>query len=223
MSEPTPPGPISERSRVKRHPERAAYDEAAVHAVLDAESIGHVGLVVDGEPAVIPMLYGREGSSLYLHGSVASRLMRTLPSQPTACVSVTLVDALVLARSAFHHSMNYRSAVVFGPVRTVADDDEKCHGLRVITEHLVPGRWAEVREPSRVELRQTTVLRLDIAEGSAKARTHGVVDDEADLELGVWAGLVPVVRGFGEPVPDPRLAAGTPLAASIASALAPAG
>jgi nitroimidazol reductase NimA-like FMN-containing flavoprotein (pyridoxamine 5'-phosphate oxidase superfamily) len=205
---------------VKRSPERASYDPGSVHAVLDAASVGHVGFAVDGQPVVIPMLYGREGSAVYLHGSVASRLMRTLPKVPTACLSVTLLDALVLARSAFHHSMNYRSVVAFGPVHTLTDDDEKLHGLRVITEHLVPGRWDEVREPSRPELRQTAVLRLDIAEASAKARTHGVVDDEEDHALDVWAGLLPVVHRFGEPVPDPALAAGTPLSPSIAAFLA---
>jgi uncharacterized protein len=217
MSEPLPTGgPVSDLSRVKRHPERASYDARAVHAVLDADQVAHVGFSVDDRAVVIPMLYGRDDHSVYLHGSVASRLMRQLPNGAQACLSVTLVDALVLARSAFHHSMNYRSVVAFGPVTAVATDDEKLHGLRVITEHLVPGRWDEVRAPSRIELRQTAVLRLDIEEASAKARAHGVVDDDEDLALPVWAGLVPVVRSYGTPVADPASAADVPVSDSVA-------
>jgi uncharacterized protein len=218
MSEPTAAsGPASTLSRVKRHPERASYDTAAVHAVLDADQVAHVGFVVEGRSVVIPMLYGREGNSVYLHGSVASRLMRQLPEGAPACLSVTLIDALVLARSAFHHSMNYRSVVAFGPVSALAGDDEKLHGLRVITEHLVPGRWDEVRAPSRIELRQTAVLRLEIEEASAKSRSHGVVDDDEDLGLPVWAGLVPVSRSLGTPVPDPLLDPDVGVSPSIAA------
>ena len=216
----TDSSPASDLSRVKRHPERASYDAESVHAVLDADQIAHVGFAVDGQSVIVPMLYGRDGHSVYLHGSVASRLMRTLPSVPRACLSVTVVDALVLARSAFHHSMNYRSVVAFGPVVAVSDDDEKLHGLRVVSDHLVPGRWDEVRPPARIELRQTAVLRLDIEEASAKARSHGVVDDEDDLSLPVWAGLVPVTRTFGAPIDDPLLAPGTPLSGSIEDLLA---
>jgi uncharacterized protein len=218
-AEPTPP---SDLSRVRRHPERARYDAAAVHAVLDADQVAHVGFVVEGRAVVIPMLYGREDHSVFLHGSVASRLMRQLPAGAPACLSVTLVDALVLARSAFHHSMNYRSAVAFGPVTSLRDDGDKLHGLRVITEHLVPGRWDEVRAPSRLELRQTAVLRLDIDEASAKARSHGVADDEEDLVLPVWAGLVPITRSFGGVQPDPALAPGVPVSASVQDLLADA-
>jgi uncharacterized protein len=212
MTEPAPSP--SDLSRVKRHPERASYDAESVHAVLDAERIAHVGFDAGGRAIVIPMLYGRDGDSVYLHGSVASRLMRHLPGGIPACLSVAVVDALVLARSAFHHSMNYRSVVAFGTAVAVSDD-EKVHGLRIITEHLVPGRWDEVREPSRVELRQTAVLRLDIEEASAKARTHGVVDDDEDLTLPVWAGVVPVSRTYGEPVPDPQLAPGVVVSPSV--------
>ncbi|MFP4512539.1 MAG: pyridoxamine 5'-phosphate oxidase family protein [Acidimicrobiales bacterium] len=208
--------PPSELSRVRRNPSRAAYDIESVNAVLDAGALGHVGIVADGRPVVIPMLYGRDGDALYLHGSVASRLLRHLGGGAPVCVEVTHVDALVLARSAFHHSMNYRSAVVFGTSVKV-DGDEAEHGLRVITEHLVPGRWDEVRPPNEVEMRQTAVLRLDIAEASAKARTHGVVDDDEDLELPVWAGLVPVLAGFGAPVPDPDLAPDVGVPASVSA------
>jgi uncharacterized protein len=210
----------SDLSQVRRHPERASYDADAIHAVLDAEQVGHVGFVVDERSVVIPMLYGRDGNSIYLHGSVAGRLMRHLPGGAPVCLSVTLVDAFVMARSAFHHSMNYRSAVVFGQAVSVRDDYDKLHGLRVISEHLAPGRWSEVRPPSRVELRQTAVLRFDIEEGSAKSRSHGVVDDADDIDLPVWAGLVPVARTFGVPVPDADLAADLVLSDSVAALIA---
>jgi uncharacterized protein len=216
---PPSPGPSSERSRVRRAPARAHYDAAAVHAILDAEQVAHVGFVADGQPVVIPTIYGRDGDALYLHGSVASRMMRTLAGGVSVSASVTVVDAYVMARSAFHHSMNYRSVVVFGTA-TMCVDDDKLHGLRVITEHLAPGRWEEVRAPSRPELRQTTVLRLPIEEASAKARTHGVNDDEGDLSLPVWAGLVPVVRSLGQPVADPGLGDGIDLSPSVAAMVA---
>ena len=199
---------------MRRAPTRAHYDAETVHAFLDAGNVGHVGFVADDRAVIIPMLYGREADTLYLHGSVASRLMRHLDGRE-ATVAVTHVDALVMARSAFHHSMNYRSVVAFGTACSVDDDDEKLHGLRVITEHLVPGRWDEVRAPNRVEMRQTAVLRFDITEASAKARTHGVVDDEDDLALPVWAGLVPITRVLGDPVPDPGLAAGVDTSPSV--------
>ena len=165
----TTAGPRSDASRVRRLPQRAAYDEASIHAVLDASLIGHVGMVAGDRPVVIPMLYGRDGSTVYLHGSVASRLLRSLAGGIDLCLTVTLVDGLVLARSAFHHSMNYRSVVAFGRA-TLATGDDKLHGLRVISEHLAPGRWDEVREPNDLEQRQTSVLRMEILEASAKAR-----------------------------------------------------
>lgn len=199
---------------MRRAPDRARYDAETVHAFLDAGSVGHVGFVVDGRAIVIPTIYGRDEDSVYLHGSVASRMMRHLDGQ-TATLSVAHVDALVLARSAFHHSMNYRSVVAFGTAHRVTDDDEAVHALRIITERLVPGRWDEVRAPNRVEMRQTAVVRLDIDEASAKTRAHGVADDDEDLELDVWAGLVPVSTLLGAPVPDPGLPEGTALAASV--------
>lgn len=213
---PTDAAPPSDLTTVRRAPDRARYDAETVHAFLDAGSVGHVGFVADGRAIVIPMLYGRDGETLYLHGSVASRLMRHLDGKE-ASLAVTHVDALVMARSAFHHSMNYRSVVAFGTAQAVTDDDAKLHGLRVITEHMAPGRWDEVRAPNRVEMRQTSVLRLDIAEASAKTRTHGVNDDDEDLELPVWAGLVPVTQVLGEPVTDPQVAPGTEPSPSVVS------
>ena len=191
---------MSARSQVRRHPERAAYDAEAVHAVLDAAPVGHVGFVVDGQPFVVPMLFGRVDHALYLHGSVASRLTRRLADGIDVCLTVTIVDGLVLARSAFHHSMNYRSAVVFGRAVRVGGD-EAVVGLKAISDHLRPGRWDEVRPPNRVELRQTSVLRLDVEEASAKTRTGGPVDEPEDLALDVWAGVIPCELAWGTPVP----------------------
>ena len=191
--------PASELSRVKRLPDRATYDAASIHAVLDAAMVGHVGFVTSGRALVIPMIYGRDGDVVYLHGSVASRLQRTLANGIDVCLTVTLVDGLVLARSAFHHSMNYRSAVVFGRATLVRAED-KAHALRVISEQLAPGRWDEVRPPTPIELKQTSVLRLAIEEGSVKARTGGPIDDEDDLGLPVWAGVLPCTTAWGEPL-----------------------
>ena len=191
--------PASELSRVKRLPDRAAYDAASIHAVLDAAMVGHVGFVASGRPLVIPMIYGRDGDVVYLHGSVASRLQRTLANGIDVCLTVTLIDGLVLARSAFHHSMNYRSAVVFGRA-TLVEPGDKAHALRVISEHLVQGRWDEVRPPTAIELRQTSVLRLPIEEASVKARTGGPIDDDDDLSLPVWAGVLPCTTTWAEPV-----------------------
>jgi uncharacterized protein len=191
--------PASELSRVKRRPERGAYDATSIHAVLDAAMVGHVGFMSSGRPLVIPMLYGRDGDVLYLHGSVASRLQRTLANGIDVCLTVTIVDGLVLARSAFHHSMNYRSAVVLGRAMLVRPEDKE-HALRVISEHMAPGRWDEVRPPTPVELKQTSVLRLAIDEASAKVRTGPPIDDENDLALPVWAGVLPCSTTWGEPV-----------------------
>jgi nitroimidazol reductase NimA-like FMN-containing flavoprotein (pyridoxamine 5'-phosphate oxidase superfamily) len=203
--------PKSPASTVRRRADRAAYDAAAVHAVLDAAPVGHVGFVSEGRPVVVPMLFGREREDLYLHGSVASRLQRTLGAGIPVCLTVTLVDGLVLARSAFHHSMNYRSAVVFGTARPV-DGDEHLRGLEVISEHLLRGRWAEVRPPTPVELRQTSVLRMTIEEASAKVRTGGPVDDPEDLALPVWAGVVPSTLAWSTPVAEPDLPPAAPAA-----------
>jgi nitroimidazol reductase NimA-like FMN-containing flavoprotein (pyridoxamine 5'-phosphate oxidase superfamily) len=206
--------PVSDHSRVKRLPDRAAYDAPTIHAILDACLVGHVGFVSSGRPVVIPMLYGRDGDVLYLHGSVASRLQRTLANGIDVCLTATVIDGLVMARSAFHHSMNYRSAVVMGRAQLV-DADEKARALLMISEHMTPGRWDEVRVPSEVEIRQTSVLRLPIEEASAKTRTGGPIDDEEDLALDVWAGVLPCSLVWGEPVADPGLRDGTPPSPSV--------
>lgn len=198
----------SAAATVRRLPERAAYDAASVHAVLDAAMVAHVGIVAaDGRPVVIPTLHGRIGDHVYIHGSVASRLVRSLDDGVDCCLTATVVDGLVLARSAFHHSMDYRSVVVLGRTERVRDD-EAVAGLRAISEHLVPGRWDEVREPSPVELRQTAVLRLPLAEASVKVRTGGPSDEPEDLDLDVWAGVVPCALTFGEPEPADDLRSG---------------
>jgi len=193
-------GPPSAFTRVRRLPERAAYDEETVHAILDAAMIGHVGVLRENRPVVIPMLFGRVGRDLFLHGSVASQLLRGLAGGIDVCFTATLIDGLVYARSAFHHSMNYRSVVVVG-VATPVDGDDKVVGLRAVVDHITPGRWDEARRPSDAEMRQTAVLRLPIDEASAKIRATGPVDDAEDVDLPIWAGQVPVVPHFGTPVP----------------------
>ncbi len=195
----------TDRTEVRRLPKRAVYDKAQVHAILDEGFLCHVGFVADGQPYVIPTLYGRVGERLYLHGSAASRMQRALGEGARVCVTVTLVDGFVLARSAFHHSMNYRSVVVLGEAQAVTDPAEKREALRHFTNHIVPERWEEVREPSEQELRATSVLALDLREVSAKVRTGPPLDDEEDYALPVWAGVVPVRMEMGAPVADPRL------------------
>jgi nitroimidazol reductase NimA-like FMN-containing flavoprotein (pyridoxamine 5'-phosphate oxidase superfamily) len=216
----------SDASRVKRLPDRAAYDAETIHAILDTALVGHLGFVASGRAVVIPMLYGRVDDTLYLHGSVASRLQRTLADGVDVCLTATVVDGLVLARSAFHHSINYRSVVVFGRALAVSDA-EKERALFAISEHLVPGRWDEVRAPNDVELRQTAVLRLGIEEASAKIRRGGPIDDEEDLELPVWAGVVPCSTEWSLPEPDALLDDETELAPSVvalrAGAVRPSG
>lgn len=202
---PTPPDPPSPppsaASTVRRAAERARYDVDAVHAVLDAGWIAHVGLAVDGEPVVIPMVYARDGERLLLHGSVASRLMRGLDAGLPACVTVTHVDGLVLARSAFHHSVNYRSVVVRGLARRVADPDALAAGFARLVEHAVPGRSEAVRAPDRGETRQTMLVEVPLVDAAVKVRTGGPVDDERDLDRPVWAGVVPLSVVAGAPVP----------------------
>jgi nitroimidazol reductase NimA-like FMN-containing flavoprotein (pyridoxamine 5'-phosphate oxidase superfamily) len=196
------------RSALKRLPKRGVYERESVYSILDEGFICHVGFVVEGQPFVIPTGYARDGDTLYLHGSQASRMLRALRDGVPVCVTVTLVDGMVMARSAFHHSMNYRSVVVFGRAVVVEEGAEKFEALRALTEHLAPGRWAEVRQPTREEMRATMVLALPLAEASAKVRTGPPVDDEEDYALGVWAGVVPLRLAAGEPVADPRLPEG---------------
>jgi nitroimidazol reductase NimA-like FMN-containing flavoprotein (pyridoxamine 5'-phosphate oxidase superfamily) len=196
------------RTQLKRLPTRGSYEREVVYRILDEGLVCHVGFVAEGEPFVIPTGYARAGDSLYVHGSAASRMLRTLAGGVRVCVAVTLLDGLVLARSAFHHSMNYRSVVVFGTASVIEDAAEKVEALRAITEHIVPGRWAEVRAPYEGELRKTLVLKLPLAEASAKVRTGPPVDDEPDYRLPVWAGEIPLRLTAAVPVPDPRLAPG---------------
>src|SRR5271168_4180262 len=198
MSEFTP----TERTQVKRLPKRGKYDRETVHKILDEGFVCHVGFSVDGQPYVIPTNYGRTGDVLYLHGSAASRMLRTLSGGVPVCVTVTHVDGLVLARSAFHHSVNYRSVVILGNARLVEDPAEKMEALRLFTEHVMKGRWDDVRQPTEQELKATTVLALPLEEVSAKVRTGGPIDDEADYTLPVWAGVLPLETVVREPIPD---------------------
>jgi uncharacterized protein len=198
------------RTQVRRLPKRAAYDRAQVHAILDAGFLCHVGFAIDAQPYVIPTGYARAGETLFIHGSAASRLLRTLSEGVDVCVTVTLVDGFVLARSAFHHSMNYRSVVVLGKARLVTDPAEKREALRCFTNHIAPGRWEEVREPTEKELKATSVLALPLEEVSAKVRTGPPIDDEEDYALPIWAGVIPVQTSIGEPQADTRLLPGIP-------------
>jgi nitroimidazol reductase NimA-like FMN-containing flavoprotein (pyridoxamine 5'-phosphate oxidase superfamily) len=205
----------TERTAVRRLPQRASYEREEVYKILDAGFVCHVGFVVAGQPFVIPTAYGRAGDTLYVHGAAASRMLKTLGAGVDACVTVTHVDGLVLARSAFHHSINYRSVVVFGRATVVEGREEKLTALRAFMEHVTPGRWDEVREPNERELNATLVLALPLTEASAKVRTGAPVDDEADLALDVWAGVLPLRVVAGEPLSDPLLKDGTPLSPSV--------
>lgn len=204
----------SRRSQVRRLPKRAAYDAETIHAILDAAFLAHIGFVVDGQPFVIPTLYGRKDSKLYLHGSAASRMLRESGTGVPMCVTVTLVDALVLARSAFHHSMNYRSVVAFGQGRLIGRA-EKEEALRVISEQILAGRWNEARRPSEKELKATAVLEFSIEEASAKIRTGFPIDDQEDYILPVWAGIVPLPVVPQPPIPDPQLQNGVTISGSV--------
>lgn len=202
----------SPRVRVRRLPERARYDTEAVAAVLDAGLVAHLGLVSEGQPYVIPTLHARVGEFVYVHGSAASRTLRTLRGGVPACLTVTLLDGIVLARSVFEHSMNYRSVVVLGTAAPVEEPDEKLVALEAFTEKLLPGRWGEARPPTRKELRATSILRLPLDEASAKIRDGGPDDsDTPDAELDVWAGHLPLVVQALEPVPDAVLRPGIPV------------
>jgi uncharacterized protein len=190
----------SPRTTVRRLPERGVYDRAAIEAVLDEGLVCHVGFAVEDQPYVIPCVYARIGERIYLHGSPASRMLRAVAADAPACVTVTLLDGLVLARSAFHHSVNYRSVVILGTASRVDDAEERLAALRAIVEHVVPGRWDEARRPSAVELAQTLVVALPISEASAKVRSGGPKDDAEDHALNVWAGVVPLALVAGAPI-----------------------
>jgi uncharacterized protein len=200
--------PQTNRTKLKRLPKRGHFDRETVYGVLDEGFICHVGFVVDGHPVVIPTGYARVDDKLYIHGSQASRMLRTLANGLDACVTVTLIDGLVLARSAFHHSINYRSVVVFGRATLVDDPKEKYDALVALSEHIIRGRWNDVREPTELEMKQTTVLSLLLEEASAKIRTGPPIDDEEDYNLRMWAGVLPLSLVAGEPINDPRLPEG---------------
>ena len=198
----------TQRTRVVREPERAVYDREAVYRILDEGFICHVGFSVDGQPFVIPTSYGRKDANLYIHGSAASRMLRQLKQAVPVCVTVTLLDGLVLARSVFNHSMNYRSVVLLGKATLVDDPGEKFAALRVLSEHILPGRWDDARQPNERELKATSVLRVPIEEFSAKVRTGPPIDDEEDYSFPTWAGLIPLEMTVGKAMDDPRLEAG---------------
>ena len=201
--------PVTDRTKVRRLANRGNYDRATIHAILDEALVCHVGFIVDGAPVVIPTIHWREEDTLYVHGSAASRMLRSLKGGVDACVTITLIDGLVLARSAFHHSMNYRSVVVFGNAREVTGE-EKARALDSLVEHVMRGRAKDVRPPNEIEMKQTLVLALPLDEASAKIRTGGPVDDEEDYALPIWAGVVPLRLTRGAPIADERVTAELP-------------
>ncbi len=205
MSQPYSPTP---RTRLVREADRAVYDREAAYRILDEGFLCHVGFVADGQPFVIPTSYGRKDANLYIHGSAASRMLRQMKDGVPVCVTVTLLDGLVLARSVFNHSMNYRSVVVLGKATLVEDAEEKIAALRLLSEHILPGRWADARQPNERELKATSVLRLPIEEFSAKVRVGPPVDDEEDYSFPTWAGVVPLEMKTGTPIDDARLLSG---------------
>jgi nitroimidazol reductase NimA-like FMN-containing flavoprotein (pyridoxamine 5'-phosphate oxidase superfamily) len=198
----------SPRTTVKRLPKRGEYDRQTINAILDEALICHVGFVVDGSPVVIPTIHTRIGETLYFHGSGASRMLRSLRDGVDACVTVTILDGLVMARSAFHHSMNYRSVVVLGKGREVVERDEKLRVLDALVEHVCAGRSRDARPPNEAELRQTLVIAMPLAEASAKIRTGPASDDDEDYELPIWAGVIPLALTPSVPIADARLIAG---------------
>ena len=196
------------RTRVVREPHRADYDRETVYRILDEGFLCHIGFAVDGQPYVIPTSYGRKDASLYIHGSAASRMLRQMKGGIPVCITVTLLDGLVLARSVFNHSMNYRSVVILGKATLVDDPEEKLAALRVLSEHILPGRWDDSRQPNQRELKQTSVLRVPIEEFSAKVRTGPAIDDEEDLAFPTWAGVLPLEMKAGAPIDDEKLLPG---------------
>lgn len=201
---------------MRRKPERGRYDRETIHTILDEAPICHVSFVHDGSPASVPTIHARMDDVLFLHGSPVSRALTTLRDGAEVCVTATIVDALVLARSALHHSMNYRSVVVYGRAEEVRDADEKMRALRSVVEHVLPGRWDEVRRPNAKELAATLVLRLPLDESSAKVRTGPPIDEEGDHPLPVWAGEIPLRVLAGEPVADPALSSAVDVPPSVA-------
>jgi nitroimidazol reductase NimA-like FMN-containing flavoprotein (pyridoxamine 5'-phosphate oxidase superfamily) len=205
MSETQMPSP---RTRVVREPDRAVYDRETVYRILDEGFLCHAGFVVDGQPFVIPTSYGRKDASLYIHGSAASRMLRQFKEGVPVCITVTLLEGLVLARSIFNHSMNYRSVVILGKATLVDDPAEKLSALRILSEHILPGRWDDSRQPNDRELKATSVLHVPIEEFSAKVRQGPAIDDEEDYSFPTWAGVVPLETLAGQPIGDARLLPG---------------
>jgi nitroimidazol reductase NimA-like FMN-containing flavoprotein (pyridoxamine 5'-phosphate oxidase superfamily) len=209
VSMPTP------RTQVIREPERGVYDRDTAYQILDEGFLCHMGFAVDGQPYVIPTSYGRKGDELFIHGSAASRMLRRLDEGVAVCVTITLLDGLVLARSLFNHSMNYRSVVVLGTATAVKDPVEKLAALRVLSEHILPGRWNEGRQPNDKEMKATLVMRVPIEEFSAKVRQGPAIDDESDYAFPVWAGVLPLETVAAAPIPDERLDPEIPLPAYL--------
>ncbi|MEZ4862174.1 MAG: pyridoxamine 5'-phosphate oxidase family protein [Caldilineaceae bacterium] len=209
---------MTEQSRVRRLPKRGAYDKATIHAIVDATLICHVGFVQDEQPFVMPTLHARRGDEILLHGSSASRMLQHALTGASLCITMTLIDGLVLARSAFHHSVNYRSAVLFGCARPIPES-EKIEALKHFTERLVPERWDDVRAPTAQELKGTTIVAVPIDTASAKVRTGPPIDDDEDYALSVWAGVLPLQQQFLTPQADPKLRAGVDLPAYLTNFL----
>jgi nitroimidazol reductase NimA-like FMN-containing flavoprotein (pyridoxamine 5'-phosphate oxidase superfamily) len=205
----------TDRTTVRRLPARGSYDRALIHSILDEAMVCHVGFIADGRPFVIPTLHVRVGDRLYMHGSPGSRMLKAMAGGVEVCVTVTLIDGLVLARSAFHHSVNYRSVVILGRATPVEDPDEKNRALAAFTEHIMRGRWDAIRQPTEQELKATSVLALPLAEVSAKVRTGPPKDDEEDYSLPIWAGVLPLPVVPAKPISDPRLIAGIATPANV--------
>jgi uncharacterized protein len=209
--------PPTERTRVVREPHRGSHDREAIYKILDEGFVCHVGFSADGHPYVIPTMFARAGDAIYFHGSAASRMLRNLSAGAAVCVTVTLIDGLVLARSVFNHSMNYRSVVALGTATLIEESEEKLQALRAFTEKILPGRWNEARQPNEKELKATSILRLPLTEVSAKMRVGAVEDDAPDYELPVWAGIVPLQLAIGPPIRDERCDVTIPLPDYVAN------
>ena len=206
----------TKRTRVRRIPKRGAYDRATIDAILDEALVCHVGFAVDGQPFVIPTLHARDGDRVLVHGSAASRMLRHLDKGVDVCLTVTLADQLVVARSAFHSSMNYRSVVILGKARLIEEPNAKMEALRALVEHLIPGRWEDCRQPNARELKATWILEIPLDEASAKIRTGPPIDDDEDYALNFWAGVLPIAHGYGRPIRDVKLKHGVETPAYLA-------
>lgn len=206
---------VTERTTLKRAPRRGSFDRETIYKILDEAFVCHVGFTIDQRPVVIPTAYARVGDDLLIHGSTVSRMLITLAMEVDVCVTVTLIDGLVLARSAFDHSLNYRSVMIFGKAKVLIDRQEKVAALRAFTEQIIPRRWDEVRPPNVQELKATTVLVLPLQEVSAKIRTGAPIDNEQDYELDIWAGVIPLKLSVGEPIADERLKEGISIPPSV--------